>query len=80
MGKAGYAVNTIAVLSIILFNVMFCFPYALPTSTATMNYNSVILVGVVAVATVWWFAYAVRNYQQPRVLGVEEAVRRMSKV
>lgn len=81
MGNAGFVVNTIAVLSITLFNIMFCFPYTNPTTAETMNYNSVILVGVVALATIWWFLHASRNYNQPKVQLVilESAIRRMSK-
>ena len=35
-----------------------------------MNYNSVILVGVVAVTTVWWFVHGVRRYPGPKILGL----------
>lgn len=80
MGKAGMVVNILAVLFIILFNIMYCFPYALPTTVATMNYNSVILVGVVVIAAIWWFAYAARHYEQPKVaiLLAEADIRRYS--
>jgi hypothetical protein len=33
-----------------------------------MNYNSVILVGIVVLTTVWWFAHASRNYPGPKVM------------
>lgn len=80
MGNAGFVVNGLAVLFIILFNIMYCFPYALPTTVETMNYNSVILVGVIAIAAVWWFAYAQRHYEQPKVaqLLAEADFRRLS--
>lgn len=32
-----------------------------------MNYNSVILVGVVVLTTTWWFAWARRNYPEPKL-------------
>lgn len=70
MGKAGFAINGIAVLFIIFFNVLYCFPYALPVAVASMNYNSVILVGVVILATVWWFVHARRKYTGPKLEGV----------
>lgn len=33
-----------------------------------MNYNSVILVGVVVLTGAWWVAHAIRNYPGPRVM------------
>ncbi|KAK8061533.1 choline transport protein [Apiospora phragmitis] len=42
-GWFGWVVNGLAVLFIVLFDVLFCFPFAIPTTTETMNYNSVIL-------------------------------------
>lgn len=33
-----------------------------------MNYNSVILVGVVIVMGVWWAAHASRKYPGPKVM------------
>lgn len=80
MGSAGFLVNGLAVGFITLFNIMYCFPYALPTTVATMNYNSVILVGVIVIAAIWWFAYAQRHYEQPKVaqLLAQEGLRRLS--
>jgi choline transport protein len=72
MGKWGYAINAIAVVSIIFFNIIFCFPYALPVATATMNYNSVILAGVVFLTTVWWLVHGLRKYPGPKTSGSEE--------
>ncbi|KAF2637328.1 choline transport protein [Massarina eburnea CBS 473.64] len=65
MGSAGFVVNAAAVLLIIFFDIMYCFPFALPTSTQSMNYNSVILVGVVALTSIWWFVHAGKKYHAP---------------
>lgn len=35
-----------------------------------MNYNSVILVGVVALTAVWWVVHARRNYPGLKVMGL----------
>ena len=35
-----------------------------------MNYNSVILVGVVIITTIWWFAHARRKYPGPKLAGI----------
>ncbi len=33
-----------------------------------MNYNSVILVGVLALTTAWWLIHAIRHYPGPKVM------------
>ncbi len=49
-----------------------------------MNYNSVILAGVMALTTLWWFVHAIRKYDGPNVQGMVDAnvasARRKSKV
>jgi len=67
MGKAGFFVNAVAVLLIIFFNIFYCFPYSMPTTVESMNYNSVILVGVLALTGIWWIVYGIRNYPGPRL-------------
>ncbi|KAK5175376.1 uncharacterized protein LTR77_000515 [Saxophila tyrrhenica] len=67
MGKYGYAVNAIACTLILFFNVFFCFPYAYPVEPlGVMNWNSVILVGVVVLTVVWWFVHGLRKYPGPK--------------
>jgi hypothetical protein len=41
--------------------------YGLPTSVASMNYNSVILVGVIFLTGLWWVVYGIKNYPGPRL-------------
>jgi choline transport protein len=41
--------------------------FGLPTTVQTMNYNSVILVGVVALTAVWWFVHGARKYPGPKI-------------
>lgn len=41
--------------------------YVYPTTKSTMNYNSVILVGVLVLTTIWWFVHARRNYPGPKL-------------
>ncbi|KAK9234614.1 choline transport protein [Lipomyces kononenkoae] len=67
LGKAGYFVNGTAVLLITFFNIFYCFPYSIPTTTMIMNYNSVILVGVIALTGIWWIIHGLRNYPGPRL-------------
>ena len=35
-----------------------------------MNYNSVILVGVLVLTTAWWFIHAKRKYPGPKLAGM----------
>ena len=82
MGKAGYSINFIAFILIIFFNIMFCFPYALPVEVTTMNYNSVILVGITFLTALWWFVHGLGKYPGPKLTGFDETDegRRLSTV
>jgi choline transport protein len=74
MGNAGYYINAIAVILIVFFDVIFCFPASLPVATSTMNYNSVILVGVIAITLFWWLVHAIRKYEGPKLGGYLETL------
>ncbi|THX54693.1 amino acid transporter [Aureobasidium pullulans] len=68
MGKWGFGVNALGCVLIVFFNIMFCFPYAMPVSPDLMNYNSVILAGVLIIVTFWWLIYGLKHYPTPKVL------------
>lgn len=68
MGNSGYLVNGIACTLIIFFNIWFCFPYAYPVSSLDlMNWNSVILVGIVVLTIFWWIVHGIRKYPGPKL-------------
>ncbi|KAJ7774683.1 choline transport protein [Mycena olivaceomarginata] len=73
MGRAGFFVNTMSVLLIVFTNVIFCVPYALPASVPAMNYNSVILIGCVALTTFWWIIHGRTQYPGPRLPHLDAA-------
>lgn len=73
MGNLGFLVNGVAVVTIILFNIMFCFPYGLPVTVETMNYNSVILAGVVALTAFWWVVHGQRKFPGPKLFNFSSA-------
>ncbi|KAL8798375.1 MAG: hypothetical protein Q9182_006716 [Xanthomendoza sp. 2 TL-2023] len=54
-GVAGLIVHGISCAYIIVFIVIFCFPFALPTSAATMNYASLITGGLSLFVLLFWF-------------------------
>ncbi|KAJ5551942.1 SNF2-related protein [Penicillium sp. DV-2018c] len=63
--KIGYAVNSLACTYIIAFAIIFCFPYALPTDAASMNYASLMTGGLSIFVTIWWFFHQ-GSYQGPK--------------
>ncbi|CAK3985844.1 Choline transport [Lecanosticta acicola] len=67
MGFTGYIVNGAACALIVFFNIFFCWPYAYPVTVSGMNYNSVILVGVVVLTIFWWIVHGLRKYPGPKL-------------
>ncbi|CAK7236672.1 hypothetical protein SBRCBS47491_009718 [Sporothrix bragantina] len=67
LGRYGVAINLIAVVFILMFAIFFCFPPALPFDATTMNYNCVIIAGLVFLITLWWFLHAKKHYQMPHL-------------
>ena len=41
--------------------------YAMPTTVQAMNYNSVILVGVLVLTAIWWFIHGFTKYPGPKL-------------
>jgi amino acid transporter len=60
----GPVVNVVALLWIGFEVVLFSMPTALPVTEVTMNYASVVLVGFMAIAAVWYVAYARKGMLQ----------------
>ncbi|KAI6951471.1 amino acid transporter [Hortaea werneckii] len=70
MGSAGFVVNTFAVLFILVFTVIFCFPFALPVDAASMNYTCLIVGGfTILVAALW--AFIQKGYVGPQYVPLE---------
>ncbi|KAK5030998.1 hypothetical protein LTR13_008011 [Exophiala sideris] len=55
LGKLGIVFNFIACGYMIVWFVIYCFPFALPTDAQTMNYACVIWGGLTIFVTIWWF-------------------------
>ena len=62
-----YIVGGIACTYIILFNVTFMFPYALPTNAQTMNYSCVMSGGLTIIVGVWYLWKRSHGYVGPKV-------------
>ena len=41
--------------------------YTNPFTVSSMNYNSVILAGVLAITTLWWFVHSRKHYPGPKL-------------
>ncbi|PON25268.1 hypothetical protein TGAM01_v205954 [Trichoderma gamsii] len=68
LGKTmGPIINVICIIWIVFSVVIFCMPVSLPVDPTTMNYASVVFAGFGAIAFIWYFAYARKNFTGPPV-------------
>jgi choline transport protein len=63
----GYTVNIISCLYIVVFIVIYCFPYAIPFNAVTMNYASLITGGLTIFIGLWWLVRG-KRYVGPQAL------------
>ena len=64
-GRIGFVVNGVACAYIICFTVIFCFPFSVPVSAATMNYSSLMCGGLSLFVGVFWF-WRQQDYRGPK--------------
>ncbi|KAH7355145.1 amino acid/polyamine transporter I [Rhexocercosporidium sp. MPI-PUGE-AT-0058] len=69
----GYAVNIVACSYILVFAVIYCFPYAKPFDAVSMNYASLITGSMTIVAAIWWLVKG-GDYIGPRALLNDEDI------
>lgn len=67
-GIWGDIVMTVASVYILVFIVIYCFPFTLPATGANMNYSSLIFGAFTLFMGVWWFAHARIHYPGPIVM------------
>ncbi|KAL8854178.1 MAG: hypothetical protein Q9221_001101 [Calogaya cf. arnoldii] len=70
-GVTGFIVNGVSCLYIIVFIVIFCFPFGMPVDAPTMNYASLITGGLTVFVAVFW-VWRKGEYEGPRMLRVED--------
>lgn len=68
-GWLGFVMSGIACTYMIVFFVIFCFPYYLPTSGKTMNYSSLIFGGLTIFVTAWYLLGGRKGYTGPLAIG-----------
>ncbi|KAJ9610227.1 hypothetical protein H2200_005004 [Cladophialophora chaetospira] len=66
-GAIGFAVNTIACLFMMVFTVIFCFPFAIPVDPETMNYTCVIFGGLTIIMCALYLPLR-RQYDGPQII------------
>lgn len=59
-------INVFSVCWTIVLGVMVCFPPALPVTLGSMNYSSVIVVGIFGIFVALWYAIGVR-FEGPNI-------------
>ncbi|CAM1509699.1 Fc.00g000340.m01.CDS01 [Cosmosporella sp. VM-42] len=68
-GALGFVINGVACIYMLIWGVIYCFPYALPTDAQSMNYACLIWGGLTIFVGIWWFAGARKGYQGPTSTG-----------
>lgn len=68
-GYLGFVLNGIASAYMMVWFVIYCFPFALPTEAGSMNYASLIWGGLTIFVVVWWFIGARKGYEGPKTTG-----------
>ncbi len=64
-GWVGWVVNAISCGYIVVFAVIFCFPFSMPVDASNMNYASLMIGGMSLFVATWWFVKR-GQYKGPR--------------
>ncbi|KAK6849718.1 amino acid/polyamine transporter I [Apiospora arundinis] len=68
-GWLGFAINGIACAYMLVWFIIYSFPYSLPTDARSMNYASLIWGGLTLLFSLWWLVVARHGYQGPATTG-----------
>lgn len=67
LGKFGFAINILTICWIVLAIVLFCMPVAIPVTSNSMNYASVVFMGFASVSVAWYFIRGRKSFTGPPV-------------
>ncbi|PYH87691.1 choline transporter, partial [Aspergillus ellipticus CBS 707.79] len=67
LGWLGYFCNGFVVLWIVVLGVFVCLPLSLPVAAESMNYTSVVLVGLFAIVIALWYGLGKRAFRGPQI-------------
>ena len=72
-GAVGFLVNAVSAIYIVVFVVVFCFPFAMPVDAASMNYAALITGGLSLFVLGFW-CFRQKEYVGPREVVLDMAV------
>ena len=72
-GAVGYVVNAVTCAYIVVFVVIFCFPFSMPVDAETMNYACLITGGLSIFIAAFWF-WRQKDYVGPQPVSLESAL------
>jgi choline transport protein len=72
-----YTVSSVACGYMLVWIVIYCFPYAVPFDATNMNYSCVIVGGLTIFVAVWYRVIRARGYEGPRFM-IEEVEKRLA--
>ncbi|OJJ33629.1 hypothetical protein ASPWEDRAFT_60276 [Aspergillus wentii DTO 134E9] len=67
LGWFGYVCNVFFILWIFIRTVLICMPPGIPVALNSMNYTSVVLVGIFTVINGFWFVTGRQKFEGPRI-------------
>ncbi|VUC29731.1 unnamed protein product [Clonostachys rosea] len=67
LGYLGYFCNLFSILFIVLLGVLVCMPPAIPVTIQSMNYTSVVMVGLFFIVIILWFVNGKKNFNGPKI-------------
>ena len=65
LGRCGYFANAFAVTWVAAYTVIFCFPFQYPTTVQSMNYVSVVVVGICVIISAIWLGGKKKSFTGP---------------
>jgi amino acid transporter len=68
-GWIGFVINGVACSYMLVWFVIYCFPYSLPTDAQSMNYAVLIWGGLTIFVGIWWLLRARIGYEGPHTTG-----------
>lgn len=72
LGKLGFIINCISCAFMIVWFVIYCFPFTSDPTAQSMNYASVLWGGFTILVGIWWLLGARKGYHGPPVVTVGE--------
>jgi len=73
LGKSGLAINIVSIIFCLFVILFLPFPPELPVTANNMNYSSVMFLGVIGFAIIYYFTFGKHTYKGPVEVIVDES-------